>query len=220
LVVEDHTALREALHAALTNVGYVVRSEADGTRIRDVAAAFHPDLAVVDVRLQQGPSGLSIARVLRDDSELPIIFLTAADSPDDRLAGLDAGADDYLVKPFVMAELFARIRALLRRSGRLTSETWQVGDLVINEATRQIHVHGRPIELTAREFDLLVVLGRQPGRVLSKTQLLASVWGFGSYDDNVVEVRISALRRKLEEHGPRLIHTVRGVGYRLVPPAD
>jgi two-component system, OmpR family, response regulator len=221
LFVEDDAALREAVGSALTNEGYVVRCEADGVRIRESATGFRPDLAILDIRIPQGPSGLSIAAILRDsDGSLPIIFLTAADSTEDRLAGFDAGADDYLVKPFVMAELLARVRALLRRSGKLTSETWQVGDVVVDEAARRVHRNGGAIDLTRTEFDLLVELGRHPDRVLSKTQLLASVWGFDSYDVNVVEVHISALRRKLEDHGPRLIHTVRGAGYRLRPPRD
>jgi two-component system, OmpR family, response regulator len=220
LLVEDDASLVDAVESALRGEGYHVHAQADGTRIRDAAANFRPDLAVLDVRLPRGPSGLSIARLLRDDEELPIIFLTAADSTEDRLAGFDAGADDYLVKPFVMAELLARVRALLRRSGRLTSDTWQVGDIIVDEATRRVHRNGGSIDLTRTEFDLLVALGRHPDRVLSKTQLLASVWGFESYDLNVVEVHISALRRKLEEHGPRLIHTVRGAGYRLRPEQD
>jgi two-component system, OmpR family, response regulator len=223
LLVEDDDALRDAVTSALSGDGYTVHAEPDGTRIRQVAADFRPDLAALDVRLPQGPSGLSIARLLRDSSsdghdspeQLPIIFLTAADTTADRLAGFAAGADDYLVKPFAMAELLARVRALLRRAGKLTSEVWHVGDVVIDEADRTVHRHGTTIELTRTEFDLLVELGRRPDRVLSKTQLLGSVWGFASYDPNLVEVHISALRRKLERHGPRLIHTVRGSGYRL-----
>jgi two-component system, OmpR family, response regulator len=220
LLVEDDAAMLEAVASALRGEGYQVHTEPDGAGIREAAAGFRPDLAVLDVRLPRGPSGLSIARLLRDAEELPIIFLTAADSTEDRLAGFEAGGDDYLIKPFAMAELLARVRALLRRSGRLTSDTWQVGDVVVDEATRRVHRNGGTIDLTRTEFDLLVSLGRHPDRVLSKTQLLASVWGFESYDVNVVEVHISALRRKLEEHGPRLIHTVRGAGYRLRPAQD
>jgi two-component system, OmpR family, response regulator len=226
LLVEDDVALRDAVSSALSGDGYAVHAEPDGTRIRQVAADFRPDLATLDVRLPQGPSGLSIARLLRDRSsdghsshdQLPIIFLTAADTTEDRLAGFAAGADDYLVKPFAMAELLARVRALLRRAGKLTSDVWHVGDLVIDEANRTVRRHGTTIEVTRTEFDLLVELGRKPDRVLSKIQLLGSVWGFASYDPNVVEVHVSALRRKLERHGPRLIHTVRGSGYRLRAP--
>jgi len=217
LLVEDDTALRDAVRSSLRAEGYEVRAEEDGTGIRGVATSFRPDLAVLDVRLPQGPSGLGIARMLRETDELPIIFLTAADGVEDRLAGFDAGGDDYLVKPFAMAELLARVRALLRRSGRLVSETWQVGDLIVDEAARQCFRAGQTLVLTRTEFDLLVALGRHPDRVLTKTQLLASVWGFDAYDVNLVEVHVSALRRKLEAHGPRLIHTVRGSGYRLRP---
>ena len=144
-----------------------------------------------------------------------MIFLSAADTEPDRLAGFDAGADDYLVKPFSMAELLARVRVALRRAGRLHADTWQVGDLVVDEDRRTVERDGQPIELTRTEFDLLVALGRRRGGVASKSQLLASVWGFDEYDPNLVEVYISALRRKLETAGPRIVHTVRGVGYAL-----
>ncbi len=212
LVVEDDPALRDGIAAALRDDRYQVHAEADGTSIREVVNAFRPDLAVLDVRLP-GPSGLSLARMIRDASPLPIIFLTAADSIEDRLSGFEAGGDDYVVKPFAMAELMARVRALLRRSGVLESEAWSVDDVVVDEAARTVVRAGRELELTRTEFDLLVALGRRKGRVVTKTQLLAEVWGFADFDPNLVEVHVSALRRKLEQHGSRLVQTVRGVGY-------
>ena len=215
LLVEDDTALRDAVAAALREAGYQVLDLSDGLQAPRHAESFRPDLAVLDVRLPVGPSGLSLARLLRQEGDMPVLLLTAADTVEDRLAGFEAGADDYVVKPFSMAELLARVRALLRRSGRTSSETWQVGDLVVDEVSRSVHRDGTPVELTRTELDLLLVLGRQAGRVVSKIQLLTAVWGFDALDTNLVEVHVSALRRKLEAHGPRLVHTVRGVGYRL-----
>jgi two-component system, OmpR family, response regulator len=220
LLVEDDATLREAVGSRLRSEGYLVRSEADGAGILEAATTFGPDLAILDIRLPQGPSGLSIAKLLRDTRPIPLMFVTAADSVEDRLAGFEAGADDYLTKPFSTAELLARVRALLRRSGAFTTDRWQLDDLVVDRATHRVHRGTHNIDLTRIEFDLLVELVRLPDRVVSKTQLIASVWGFASYDDNLVEVHISALRRKLEEHGPRLIHTVRGSGYRLCATGD
>lgn len=218
LLVEDDVAVRETVAMALDREGYAVRAEGDGLAIEAVARDFRPDLAILDVRLPAGPSGLSMARMLRSASDVPILFLTAADAEQDRIAGFDAGADDYVPKPFSVAELLARVRALLRRSGRLTSEVWQVADLVVDEGARQAARDGRDLDLTRIEFDLLVVLGRKPGQVLSKGQLLAAVWGMDLYDPNLVEVHVSSLRRKLEAGGePRLVHTVRGVGYTVRP---
>lgn len=216
LVVEDDDAVREAVAAALRGAGYQVRDERDGLGLDGVVRSFRPDLAVLDVRLPAGPSGLSIARRLRSDADIPTLFLTAADSVEDRLAGFEAGGDDYLAKPFAVAELLARVKALLRRSGALSSASWQVGDLVVDEESRAAVRGDRHLELTRREFDLLVALGAKPGRVLTKIQLLSTVWGFEEYDPNLVEVHISSLRRKLEAEGePRLIQTVRGIGYVL-----
>ncbi len=215
LVVEDDTPIRSALEVAFRGEGYEVRAEPDGTGLPQVSEQFLPDLAVLDVRLPVGPDGYAMAGLLRRTSSLPVLFLTAADSVEDRFAGFQAGADDYLVKPFSMAELLARVQALLRRSGRLASPTWQLGDLVVDDGARTVVRGGVPLELTRTEYDLLAMLAQHVGRVLSKTQLLTSVWGFEAYDANLVEVHMSALRKKLEFAGPRVIHTVRGAGYVL-----
>ena len=142
-----------------------------------------------------------------------MVFLTAADTLEERLSGFDLGADDYIVKPFAVAELLSRVRVILRRAGRLDSPTRQIRDLVVDEATRTVMRNKDRVELTRTEFDLLLVLVRSPGKVFSKTQLLAQVWGFDEFDPNLVEVYVSSLRRKLEAHGPRLLFTERGRGY-------
>jgi two-component system, OmpR family, response regulator len=218
LVVEDDSAIREALVVAMAEEGYEVQPAEDGVSAMRGAEEFRPDLAIVDIRLPGGPDGLAVARRIREAADLPVLFLTAADGLEDRLAGFAAGADDYIVKPFSMSELLMRVRAVLRRSGRLRSQVWQVGDLFVDEAARVVTRSGATIDLTHTEFELLSTLGRHRGQVLSKAQLLSQVWGYEAYDPNVVEAHISALRRKLEEHGPRLIHTVRGAGYGLRPP--
>jgi two-component system, OmpR family, response regulator len=218
LVVEDDTAIREALVVALGDEGYEVQPAEDGSSALRVAEGFRPDLAVVDIRLPPGPDGLHVARQVREANDLPVLFVTAADGLEDRLAGFAAGADDYILKPFSMRELLMRVRAILRRTGKVRSAAWQVGDLLVDEAARVVTRNGEVIDLTPTEFEILSTLGRHRGQVLSKGQILSLVWGYEAYDPNVVEAHVSALRRKLEIHGPRLIHTVRGAGYGLRPP--
>ncbi|MFN2607374.1 MAG: response regulator transcription factor [Acidimicrobiales bacterium] len=213
--MEDDEPIRSALVVTLRAEGYEVRPEPDGSAITTAADQFRPDLAILDVRLPSGPDGYGIARILRGSSDLPLLFVTAADSLDARLAGFKAGADDYLVKPFSMAELVARVHALLRRAGRLSSQVRQVGDLIVDEGARTVRRAGQAIELTRTEYSLLAALVSHPGQVLSKIQLLTLVWGFDAYGTNLVEVHVSTLRKKLEAHGPRLVHTVRGAGYVL-----
>jgi two-component system OmpR family response regulator len=217
LFIEDDPSLREAVAVTLRRAGYEVRADPDGSDLAAAVAAFHPDMAILDVRLP-GESGFDLARQLKTMAEVPIVFVTAADAIEDRLRGFEVGADDYLVKPFAISELLARVRAVLRRAGRLTSPTYDVCGLLVDEANRTVNRDGVDVPLTKKEFDLLTVLARDAGRVFSKTQLLSLVWGFDGYQNNLVEVHISALRRKLESHGGRLIHTERGEGYVLSPP--
>jgi DNA-binding response OmpR family regulator len=216
LLVEDDPLIRESVTAALRGAGMVVHAAADGTGIGAVLADFRPDLALLDVSLPGDANGFALARALRRDRDLPIVFVTARDAGADRLAGFAAGGDDYVVKPFLVEELVARVRALLRRLGRVPS-TLDLGDLVIDEGSGEAVRSGAVLELTATEYRLLAYLARERGRILSKTQLLTQVWGYDEYDPNLVEVHVSALRRKLELHGPRILHTVRGFGYVLRP---
>lgn len=223
LLVEDDPLTREVLSAALTGTGFEVHAEADGTRVERAVQSFRPDIALIDMRLGDGVNGLTVARRLKSTDDFPLLFLTSASGIDDVLAAFDAGGDDYIVKPFVMAELLARMRAALRRNGREARSVIELGDLVVDEGAHSVVRAEHVVDLTHREFSLLVTLCRHSGMVLSKVQLLASVWGFEHYDLNVVEVHVSALRKKLEEHGPRLIQTIRGVGYVFRPltnPAD
>jgi DNA-binding response OmpR family regulator len=213
-VVEDEDAVRDAVARALAGDGFAVTAFA---RVPSVDEILHaaPDLAVLDVMLPNG-DGLALCRELRSRRDLPIVFLTARDGVADRLAGFEQGADDYLVKPFALEELLARVRAVLRRSGRLAAPL-EAGDVLVDEAAGRANRGGEPLELTATELRLLAFLVRHRGQVLSKHQLLSQVWGYDAYDPNLVEVHVSALRRKLEAHGPRIVHTVRGLGYRLDP---
>jgi DNA-binding response OmpR family regulator len=211
LVVEDAEAIRAAVLTGLTDAGFDVAGRPDGQHLERDLAGFRPDLVVLDVMLP-GRDGFALLEVVRRHSDAGVLLLTARDGIDDRLRGLHSGADDYLVKPFVLAELVARVIAVLRRLGR-TPSCVQVGDLVLDASAGTVLRGGRPIELTSTERRLLEHLAAHRERVLSKAQLLTSVWGYQDFDPNLVEVHISALRRKLGE--PRLLHTVRGLGYVL-----
>ena len=206
--------MRSTLVTGITDAGFRVRAVSDGHDFDDVVEQFRPDAAVLDVMLP-GRSGLVLARKLNTAGQTAVVFITARDGVDDRLAGFAAGADDYIVKPVVVAEVVARLRAVLRRSGRLVSSTVQVADLLVDEDVGLVQRGDVQIAVTATELRLLAYLARNRDRVLSKTQLLTQVWGYDAYDPNLVETYVSTLRRKLEAHGDRLIHTVRGLGYRM-----
>jgi DNA-binding response OmpR family regulator len=213
-VVEDEPSVRDAVRRALQRDGYSVSSFDDYADPQTIIASA-PDLAVLDVMLPRG-DGFELARHLRARRALPIIFLTARDGIEDRLAGFSLGADDYLVKPFALEELLARVRAVLRRTGRLGTPL-EAGELLVDEQAGVATRAGLDVGLTPTELRLLAFFVRHRGLVLSKHQLLTQVWGYDAYDPNVVEVHVSALRRKLELRGPRVIETVRGLGYRLAP---
>lgn len=213
LVVEDSVAIREMVVEALADAGYVSGGRAHGGGLEDVLEAFRPDVVVLDVMLP-GRDGFALIDVVRGYGDTGIVLLTARDALEDRLRGLDSGADDYVVKPFEVAELLSRVAAVLRRRGRVSSAI-QLGDLVLDVEASTASRAGTVLDLTATELRLLCYLADQRGRVVSKDQILTAVWGYDAYDPNLVEVHISALRRKLEAHGPRMLHTVRGIGYRL-----
>lgn len=214
LFVEDDEAVREAVAFELRDAGFLVQAEADGSSFSAVVESFRPDVAILDVMLP-GRSGYELARELRRTSDIPILFLTAKDAVSSRLTGFSVGADDYVIKPVVMEEFLARVRALLRRSGRLSDDVLEVGDLILDEPACVVRHGETQIDLTAKEFALLAFLMRNRGVVLSKLQITSQVWGYEEHDPNLVPVHIGNLRRKLEATGPRMIHTVRGHGYVL-----
>ena len=216
LVVEDEPSASALLVAILEDDGYQVSAATDGPTALKTAETFHPDLALLDAGLP-GMNGVEVARRLRQDADLPIIFVTAAKSAEEVHSGFRIGADDYIVKPFDPEELSWRVRAVLRRAGHAVAELWDCGDLVVDEATMLVTRAGSPVSLTATEFKLLGVLIRNRRRVVPKSQLLRQVWGYDDADDHLLEVHISSLRHKLEAHGPRMIHTLRGMGYVLRP---
>ncbi len=217
LLVEDEIKLARFVELELSSEGYKVSVANDGMTGLTLARELSPDLAILDWMLP-GLSGVEICRRLRaTGNSIPVILLTAKDEISDRVAGLDAGADDYVIKPFSIEELLARIRAHLRRTQEIDEDTLQFEDLSLNRKTRQVYRGKKLIELTAKEFDLLEYLLSHPRQVFTREQILEKVWGYDFMgDSNIIEVYIRYLRLKLEENNEkRLIHTVRGVGYAL-----
>lgn len=217
LVVDDDPAVRRALEHALRRDGYQVSLAASGTEALSEHAQNPPDALVLDVMMPE-PNGLEICRRLREAGDgTPILLLTARDLIDDRVAGLDAGADDYLVKPFALAELRARLRALLRRTSAAAPETLAFADIALDTAACRATRAGKKLPLTRTELALLEMFLRNPRRVLGRAQIFETVWGYDfGPDSNALWVSISCLRSKLEgDGGPRVIQTVRGLGYVL-----
>ena len=211
--MEDADAIRAAVESALGDAGFRVLGRPDGEDLERELSRFRPDLVILDLMLP-GRDGFALLDVVRKLSTAGVIILTARDGVDDRLRGLGQGADDYLVKPFVLAELVARVTAVLRRTGR-TRPAIEIGELVLDTESGLALHGGVQVELTATEWKLLNYLAAHRDRVVSKTQILTAVWGYEDYAENLVEVHVSVLRKKLEAHGPRLLHTVRGRGYVL-----
>jgi DNA-binding response OmpR family regulator len=219
LIVDDDAVLRRSLARALRLAGFRAEVAEGGQDALARIASARPDVVVLDVSMPD-ISGTEVCRRLRaDGNEVPIVMLSALDEAVDRISGLQAGADDYLVKPFVTAELELRLRALLRRRPPATG-VLRVGDLVVDADTRTARRGGAPLDLTRREFDLLEVLARTAGVVLSRDRLLELVWGYDfEVGTNAVDTFVSYLRRKSETGGaPRLIHTVRGIGFVMRTP--
>ena len=216
LIIEDDPAILKVLQRGLAYDGYVVDIATEGRMGLNLARDHHPDLVILDWMLP-GMDGLEVCRRLRTGGSLPILMLTAKDTIQDRVQGLDAGADDYLVKPFNLDELLARIRALLRRTQTERQQVYKFADLTMDTASRQVTRGSRNIQLTAKEYELLELFLRHPRQVLTREVIFDRVWGydFGG-ESNVLEVYIRYLRQKLESDAEqRLIHTVRGVGYVL-----
>ena len=223
VVVDDEDSLTDLLSMALRYEGWDVRLASDGQHALSVIRDHKPDVVVLDIMLPDIDGLTVLSRLRADGNQVPILFLTAKDTVDDRIAGLTVGGDDYVTKPFSLEELVARLRALIRRSSITLAASPDprlvVGDLELDEESYEVTRAGQSIELTATEFELLRYLMRNPRRVLSKAQILDRVW---SYDfggqSSVVELYISYLRKKVDTLGPRMLHTVRGVGY-LIKPA-
>ncbi|MEW5983655.1 MAG: response regulator transcription factor [Acidobacteriota bacterium] len=220
LVVEDDVKILSFIRKGLEEQGFIVETSANGDEGYRLAATTAPDVVVLDIMVP-GRDGLSILRALRHEKNtVPVILLTARSALHERVEGLDLGADDYLTKPFFVEELIARIHAVVRRASGDQLSVRQAGDLTVNLLTREVNRSGRAIELTAREFGVLELLMRSPGRVFTRTQMLEHAWGYGfDPQTNVVDVTVRRLRLKIDgESEPSLIETVRGVGYRFRRP--
>jgi DNA-binding response OmpR family regulator len=221
LVVDDESDLREMLMRSFTREGHRVTTVGDGDAAIDRASADHFDIILLDVALGPGPDGYEVCRTLRARRNVvPIIMLTALDSEADAVLGLEAGADDYVTKPFGLAELRSRIKAVLRRAGTraMGEEVLVVGPIVLDRAQREVTIDGASVRLTFSEFELLDALMTDPGRLLNRQELLRAIWGDSAYrDPRAIDVHIRHLREKLEPEPdkPRYIVTVRGAGYRL-----
>ncbi|PSM48833.1 DNA-binding response regulator [Chroococcidiopsis sp. CCALA 051] len=216
LVIEDEPGIAQFIRQGLNEAGYAVDVASDGQAGLDYALAAEYDVIVLDIMLPQ-LDGLQVLRQMRSRIKTPVLLLTARDTVEDRVKGLDAGADDYLFKPFAFPELLARLRALLRRPPLQLDTILQVADLEMDVANREVRRAGKSIELSPREFSLLEYLMRHPRQVLTRSQITERIWNFDFYgDSNVVDVYIGYLRRKIDNGFDRpLLHTVRGVGYRL-----
>ena len=221
LVVDDESALRETLKRSFTLEGHRVTAVADGASAIDRATTDEYDMVLLDVALGPGPDGYDVCRTLRGRRNVvPIIMLTARDSEADAVLGLEAGADDYVTKPFGLAELRSRIRAVLRRAGSraLGDEVLVASDVKLDRARREVTRGSQPVQLTFSEFELLNCLMSEPGRLFNRQELLRAIWSDSAYrDPRAIDVHVRHLREKLEEDParPRLIVTVRGAGYRL-----
>jgi DNA-binding response OmpR family regulator len=216
LVVEDDADIADVLRRSLRNEGYEVRTSADGVEALDVAVGFVPDLVVLDLGLP-GLDGVEVCRRLRMEGDVPILILTARTETEDRVTGLDSGADDYLVKPFDFKELLARLRALLRRPAEVRPAVVRVADLTVDTGSHAVERGGRTVPLTAKEYALLEFLVRNEGRVVGREQIAEHVWD-DAFDPltNIIDVYVKRLRAKLDQgQSPRLIHTRRGEGYIL-----
>ncbi len=221
LVIEDDPAILRLLQRGLSMEGYQVETATNGESGLKLFQEKQPDLIVLDLMLP-GMDGLEVCQRIRQKSKLPILILTAKDAVQDRVEGLDAGADDYLVKPFNLEELLARIRALLRRTEQERQPVLRFADVTIDTTTREVRRGDRKLDLTKKEYQLLELFMRHPRQVLTREMIFDRIWGYDfSGESNVLEVYIRYLRQKLEQNGePRLIHTVRGVGYVMREPTS